>query len=149
MAIVSKVINSTYVDNSSSANTSYKIFTLERSIKAPTIDSTLSSNFIILDVSYTDLTINGTLKARLLVSFVPLSGSLNIVPEGPVNEYEFPLTTGGPDLYELLQYPDVSNYYNYFMISFGISIDGLVDIYVNTPNYNGELMATVKHIIFE
>lgn len=150
MAVVSKVQNSDYTNNSASANTSYKVFTLERTVAAGGVDSNKSSNFIYLDVSYTDATINGALKATLLVSFVPITGSVYIIPQGITTNYEYPITNGTyRNLYEHVQHPDNANYYNYFMVSFGINGSGLIDIYVNTPNYNGKLLASVKHIIFQ
>lgn len=148
MPVVSKVDNPSY-SNSTAANTLYTIADLQRTISSSTINTIKSSNFLVIEVNYVDYTTNGTLKAILPVSVAVAGGDMYFVPAGIFVENEFGIETASEkNLYEHLQMPDNINYEDYFKIIIVLSGSRL-QVRVNTPNYSGELLATVKHIIYE
>lgn len=148
MPVVSKVDNPSY-SISAAANTLYTIADLQRTVSSSTLNTTKSSNFLVIEVNYVDYTTNGTLKAILPVSVAVAGGDMYFVPAGIFVENEFGIQTfSEKNLYEHLQAPDDIDYFDYFKIIIGI-LGARLQVFVNTPNYNGELLATVKHIIYE
>lgn len=147
--MVSKVVTSIY-SNNTTAGSSYQVADLVNTISSGSVDPAKSSNFIKVEVTFSDSSVNGTLKAVLYVSVNLVSTTLNFIPyNSSSTDNQFPIATPtNRGLYEHVQYPDLTNYYSYFKIYFGTS-SSKIQVYVTTPNYNGKLLTKVTHMVFQ